>query len=392
MANIRKFYLYVCLIWFTLWQPIIVIFWMENDVSLTQIFLIKALHSFAMVLLEVPTGALADYLGTRLTLLGAALVYVLSLAIYAIGQGFEAFLIAELIAGVGTALVSGTDSAFVHDSLNMEGAAERFTEMMGKTRALRLVSQVVASLLGGFVAGFSTRLTLVLTIPPTLGGAAVAYAFQEPRVTSAQKSRPWWQILRDGFTFMRTAPGMRWFTLYTAGLAVIELCIFWLYQPYMQVTGLSLVHFGLAATVFHLVAAAAAYHARHIQRYCGDRNLLMAMPLVLTLTLWLMSRILSPFSFLWITGLQVIRGIRTPILNRYFLDQAAADQKATVISLVSLLTRLGFLCLSPAVGWFSDTLGIPATLHAMSWGAAAFFVAVALGYRTAMRDHATALP
>ena len=165
MANLRKFHVYAFLIWFTLWQPIIVVFWMESGVSLTQIFLIKSIHSFVMVLLEAPTGAIADYIGARLTLMAAAFVYVLSLLIYVLGQGFEAILVAELIAGVGTALVSGTDSAFVYNSLDMEGKAERFTEMMGKTRSVRLASQVGASLLGGFLAGFSTRLPLALTIP-----------------------------------------------------------------------------------------------------------------------------------------------------------------------------------------------------------------------------------
>lgn len=172
--------------------------------------------------------------------------------------------------------------------------------------------------------------------------------------------------------------------VYTAGLAAMELCVFWLYQPYMQLTGLPIGYFGVAATLFNLVAAGSAYFAQPIQQRIGARGILIAMPVVLCITVWSMSRTLSPFSFLWIIGLQWIRGVRIPILHKHFLERAAPDQKATAISMVSLLSRLVFLVLSPGVGWLADTLGIPSTLKLFGFGSVAFFAILALWYRMEM--------
>jgi len=45
--------------------PIIVLFWQENDLNLTQIMILQSLFSLTVVLLEIPSGYFADVFGRK---------------------------------------------------------------------------------------------------------------------------------------------------------------------------------------------------------------------------------------------------------------------------------------------------------------------------------------
>ena len=49
--------------------PTIVLFWQRYGMSLTDIMVLQALFAFAMVVLEIPSGYLADIVGRRKTLI-----------------------------------------------------------------------------------------------------------------------------------------------------------------------------------------------------------------------------------------------------------------------------------------------------------------------------------
>jgi len=162
-----KLAVYLGLVWFTFWQPVIVIFWLKNGLTMADVMLLKSIHGIAVLLLEIPTGIITDRYGAKISFVFASAIYVLSLVVYSFGHSFYIFLIAEIIAAFGTALVSGSDSAYVYTFLDNQGNAEMFSEVIGKIHSFRLFSQTVAGILGGIIAHyFSLRLTLTLTIIP----------------------------------------------------------------------------------------------------------------------------------------------------------------------------------------------------------------------------------
>lgn len=363
MANIKKYYWYSLLIWATFWQPVIVIFWLENGLSMTQVFTIRSIHSIGIIFLEVPTGAIADYLGKKRTLFFATVLYSCSLGFYFFGTTFWVFVIAELIAAVGTSLVSGADSAFVYDSLEVENKTESYTAVMGKAGSIQLVSQGVSSIVGGFLGGFSTRLTFMISLIPTLGGLGIARTFEEPHILQKEdEKRQWSDILVSGFRFILQHRTAQWMVMFIALITAFDLCILWLYQPYMEFTGLPLIYFGVAAASFNFIAAIASRYADAIEKLLGNK-ILIAIPALMLITLLLMSNFLFSVSFLFIWGLQIIRGIRGPILFRDFLEKAAPGERATVISVVSLVTRLTFAILAPFVGWIVDNQSITSAIN-----------------------------
>ena len=64
----------------------LILFYTANGLNSTQIFTIQAAFHLAVLLLEVPSGYLADVVGRKRTLVLGAFFFPLGLAVYAAGR------------------------------------------------------------------------------------------------------------------------------------------------------------------------------------------------------------------------------------------------------------------------------------------------------------------
>jgi len=379
-ANIRKFYAFAVLFWIVFWQPIIVLFWLQNSVTMTQVYLIKSLHSLTMIILEAPSGALADYIGKRFTLFWATVAGVCSLILYSIGDGFWYFLAAEILAAVGTSFISGTDSAFIHKTLSQMGRRDDFSAVMGRVVALQLTAQAVSGILGSIIGNYSYRWTMYASLVTTVPSTFITFSLYEPRSSREASQKSYMQVLTEGFRLIVKNRLLTWLTVYFALLVSFDLIILWAYQPYMELAGLPVLYFGAVFGAFNLVAALASRYASTVQRATRYNILLFILPALMIGSVFLMSSVLALWSFVFIFGLQVTRGLRVPVVHSKILDRIPSDQQATVLSIASLASRVIFFVLSPVFGWVAEQQGIPYTLQTAGATATLIFLAMGVWY------------
>lgn len=379
-ANIRKFYAFSVLFWIVFWQPVIVLFWLQNGVTMTQVYLIKSLHSLTMIVLEAPSGALADYVGKRWTLFWATVAGVCSLILYSIGDGFWYFLVAEILAAVGTSFISGADSAFIHETLSRLGRRDDFTAVMGRVVALQLTAQAVSGILGGVISNYSYRWTMYASLVTTVPCTFITFSLYEPRFFKESSQKSYMQVLIEGFRLIVKNRLLTWLTVYFALLVSFDLIILWAYQPYMQLIGLPVLYFGAVFAAFNLIAALASRYADAVQRVTGYSVLLFILPALMIGSVFLMSSVLALWSFIFILGLQITRGFRVPVIHSKMLDRIPMDQQATVLSIASLTSRVMFFVLSPVFGWVAEQQGIPYALKTAGMTAAFIFFVMGVWY------------
>ena len=111
--NILEIYIIKLSKWFSLVMPIIVLFYENQGLRLQDVFILKSVYSVAAVALEIPSGYLADVWGRRRCLILGCILFFGGYLCYSFTSTFEAFLIAELLLGIGQTLVNGADSALL---------------------------------------------------------------------------------------------------------------------------------------------------------------------------------------------------------------------------------------------------------------------------------------
>ena len=97
---------------------------LDKGLSLSQILLVQAGFSVAVLLFEFPSGSIADMISRRTLYFISRLVFCIFFLLVIFGHGFPLMLLAWIIYGLATALESGTlDAALINNAKNRQGAA-----------------------------------------------------------------------------------------------------------------------------------------------------------------------------------------------------------------------------------------------------------------------------
>ena len=97
------------------------LFLTQKGLSLLEINLLNCCFMFSSFLLEIPTGAIADFLGRKRSVIIGLWFYSISFLIYFLSDNFWQFLLAEIIGAFAVSCISGALEALVVDSLNYHG-------------------------------------------------------------------------------------------------------------------------------------------------------------------------------------------------------------------------------------------------------------------------------
>ncbi|PGH44738.1 MFS transporter [Micromonospora sp. WMMA1996] len=213
--------------------PLYVLLFADTGLSVGQISTLFVLWAVAGILLEVPSGALADALSRRLLLCLAPLLTAAGFALWVLLPSYPAFAVGFLLWGAGGALRSGALEALVFTELDRLGAADRYARLIGRTRTAEVLGAVGSGVLAGPVFAVGGYLAVgAASVATCLLAAVVAARFPEHRSPSATSSpgpgeapdddEPGWlDSLRGGLAEVRADRAVRAAVLLVAAVAAI---------------------------------------------------------------------------------------------------------------------------------------------------------------------------
>ncbi|MEK7065454.1 MAG: hypothetical protein AAB961_00540, partial [Patescibacteria group bacterium] len=103
-------------------------------ITAAQLTFLEGVILGSQLLLELPTGALADLIGKRYTVALGYIVKSIALLVYGYSTNFSGFFVFALVFGFGEALESGAREALLYDTLKeagKEGEYDKVGSRMG---------------------------------------------------------------------------------------------------------------------------------------------------------------------------------------------------------------------------------------------------------------------
>lgn len=187
--------------------PLYPLLFSEHGISDAGVSALFVLWSLTSLLLEVPSGALADSWSRPRLLAVSGLLGGAAFAGWVVVPSVPVFALGFVLWGTSTALASGTVEALTYDALVVRGAPEAYPVILGRARAGSLVAIVVASLAaaplvaaGGYLlvglvsAGTGALMAaLALTLPDDRPAEGDEESDEEPASLTA-----WGAMLRAG--------------------------------------------------------------------------------------------------------------------------------------------------------------------------------------------------
>jgi MFS family permease len=377
--NIRLLYGYAFFWMFLIIMPVITPYYLHFGFSMQQIFLLQVAFGTCTLILEVPSGYLADLWGRKNTLILGALLYAVGYGAFLFAESFQQFFMVQLILGAAMSLASGTDLALLYAWINTQTTTERAASarMLAHRQMAQVGSESIAALLGGTLVFWSFQHVLkaqaLVAILP-LGVALLLSEAPYVKMTAQHKDnlkQVYTHIFKtDGFLKLLFLNQMVW-SLSTF-LAV------WTFQKYWQDLSIPLRWFGVLWAAFNLTVGVTGQQVQHWEKRWGSHVLLHALALLSILGFWGMALALSLFkqqilppTAIWGMALaaglcfQVSRGITGVLMREAFNWRLPDSFRATANSLSSMAFRLGFAILGPIMGWMIDAWSLSIALAVM---------------------------
>jgi MFS family permease len=133
------------------------LFLRSRGLSLSEIVLANACFLGSAVMMELPTGMLADGRGRAWSLkMGVASMFA-GLVTYVFARNFAIVAISEFLLGLGAAFFSGAEDAWITDALGKRGESDRLKRVLGTATMFRQGAMMIGSGIGVLVGYWDER-------------------------------------------------------------------------------------------------------------------------------------------------------------------------------------------------------------------------------------------
>lgn len=354
MRNIRIYYIYMATFQLLV-GPILTLYLLNKGLSFTEIMTLQSIYSIAVFILEVPTGAVGDLLGRKISLVFAGIFMSLGALSYMAGSHFIQFTIAEILFACGMSLKSGSDTSIIYDSLKKLDHTKDFANIQGKGQSFGLASQIVGSVISGFIYELNPELPLVLSTILMVISAVTALFFYDIKTYEHEEKPGYIKQIELSGQYLIGHKQVRAIVIYSVFFFVFYRVGFWFYQPYFQEINIDAKYFGVLFAVYNLVATVSARFSEKFIKLTKGKSMI-TLSVLLALSFLLMGITNTWFGFIFICFQQVTRGVNIPVFMKYMNKHIPSNQRATIISFSSLLKNMAVAIAFPIVGYAMDRL------------------------------------
>ncbi|WP_265110889.1 MFS transporter [Halosolutus halophilus] len=377
-----KYYLYKATEAVEFYRPIMYLYFLSQGLSFTQIVIIEALYNLTTVLGEMPTGYVGDRIGRRNSLLIGSALITATLVGIAFASSFLAFALLFICWSLGYNFRSGTEDAWVYETLTDVSASDEFTRVRGRGQSIALTAGVGASLVGGYLGDLDLAYPFLAAALFTGLGLLVIVTLDEPATYEESDSSE--MGIREAWGVVKQAVGQRrirsFIVYYFVLFSAVTYLVFIFLQPIFEsvVTDLNMrltfllpvpgqgdpytlalstenveTLLGVYYAAINLVSAAISYRISLIEERVGLRRWFIAVPLLVGGLLTGMVFVPPIALVALFVGWACVEPTRV-LAGQYVNDRIETLGRATVLSAMAMVSAVTVIPFQLGSGVISD--------------------------------------
>ncbi|MDB0056547.1 MFS transporter [Akkermansiaceae bacterium] len=349
------------------YYPIFAVLQLDYGLTMAQFAILNAVWAASIVLLEVPSGALADKLGRKPMVVIASVLMILEMGLIAfvpLGNAsivFWVWVLNRILSGAAEASASGADEALAYDSLPEGQQEKQWPKVLARLMTFSSFAFVIAMLLGGalYDAEFLNRILgtdlaketvirfpVYLTLLSALITLPVALMMKEPETQSEEAEEElgatfWGSIWKTGHWILGT-PLV--FALILAALVHDTLVRLFLTMnsEYYRLIDLPESSFGVIGAGFAALGMIVPKIAqRMVEGHKMATNYLWV-SLLTVVGLFLVAQAWQYYGVIVVIFFSAGFGLLNFFSSHYLNAQVSSRRRATVLSFKGLALNIGF--------------------------------------------------
>jgi len=337
---------------------IVTLYWRDViGFSVAEIFLVHALFGLFAACLEFPGGYLADRVGYRRAMGIATAFSVCGWLVIGYASDFELVVLGELFLACSLSLTSGTDAALIYESLDELGRESEFTSWFGRNRSVGAAAEGSAALAAGLLYAIWPPLPFFLQAGVSFCNAGVALGLVEPHRATGPPT-PAIQRVRAILAFAAIhSPTLRASIGVVLVLGLTTFVPVWIFALYAENAGVSPAWIGPLWAGANYTVALGLWIADRAEGAWGAPQVLFVSVLAITVGFLGMGSIDHVAGVFFYALICLGRGLNGPILGHIQQRVIPSADRASLLSINSLLFRASFFLIGPLVGASIDAFG-----------------------------------
>lgn len=184
-----------------LFSPLAVIYFQEICQSYTLAIFAYSLISLMQSITEIPLGVISDRFGRKTNLILAAILLFLNMLFWAwagCGGGVWMLFLGSALRGMGVSFLSGTDAAFIYETVSDLRSKRIFDKIYAKTVSYSQLGLLISAICATIVTYYLPIIWLAwFSLLPYAITIVVAFMLKEPKSNFDDKLTPWEQMKKS---------------------------------------------------------------------------------------------------------------------------------------------------------------------------------------------------
>ncbi|MBI3034143.1 MFS transporter [Candidatus Woesearchaeota archaeon] len=354
-SNIRKAYALEFLMSLQFFSGVLIPFFTDwAGLSFAQVMILQSWFMLCVFILEIPTGAVADKIGRKKSLLLGIIAFIAFVFVYPSTKSFYVFMAGEFLAATAMAFSSGAKEAFVYDTLKAIGQKERIRKVLGNLKTCFLLGLLIAAPIGSFM-GFYFGLTapfLFMSIPAFIG-LIVCLTLKEPKAFYNSKKN-YFGVLTSGVKYFARHKILKVLALDLIIISAVGYYILWFYQLMLKGAGLEIKYFGIVTAALVGSQIFFIWSFSKFEALIGKKKIIFLSAAIAGI-FYIIGGLTTSLIMIVIA---IIAGgglalSREPYLVGFMNHHMPSSKRATVISTVSAFQRLLLVIMNPIIGFMA---------------------------------------
>jgi len=322
-----------------------------GQISFTQIMLLQSLFVISVFLLEVPTGAIADRFSRKAALALGSVIGAIAALVYGSVPNFWIFATGEFLFAVGFSLISGAAEALVYDSLKADGQDGISKRIFGRFNSYQVGGIMISAPIGSAIGAYiGLRYSMLLFAVPMLLSVFFALSIKEPDVKTEKKT--YFKTMHKAIRYFRRHRTLKILAFDRIAVYSLVFMLIWMYQPVLTTLSVPIVYFGFVSAALAGVQILALNRFSWLEERFGSKKRYLMLSAIIAGGCMILlgastSIVLTIVLILIASGFGLSRHI---LFDNYMNKHIESENRATVLSLVSMIGRLVMGLLYPIVG------------------------------------------
>lgn len=328
--------------------------------NLMQIGLLEGIYHATSIVCEIPSGALADLVGRKKSMMLGRICVTISCIIMLFTRNFWWFAISFLLQALGNNFNSGSEEALVYDSMICLGEEEDYIRINGRINTVIEVSQAIATVAGGVLAEYSYFVCYAAcTVISLLAFVPVVFMKEPPVLKDGEKEehltagRLVARHFQTSFGILASDLRILKIVTYFSVVFAAHTLLFFYSQQYYSDMGYNKIQISIIMLFAGFASCLGAILSERLYRRFEKKiSVFSAAVIALTLVFYSIGNpVLSIGMFI---GANFFNSVLYPIESESLNRIIPSEQRATLISVNSMFFSIVMIVTFPVAGALAD--------------------------------------